>query len=132
MEDIREDCHTIRKYINDYKTTEKQWPVPDDILGAADRVSRAFDYLGLLDRRGLVDSKLVDYFYSGTLVELWDGFLKKYVDEQSRGKTHLWELRQFYDRVKNVPDNHPANTGNKKWPRNPRRKPKKSVQRTNP
>lgn len=153
MEDTRRDRHIIRAYVNGRKSSNK--PVflkpeelsdaadrvsqlPKEVSDAADRVSRAYDYLGLLDRNRLVDHKLIDFFYSVPLVKLWDDLLGDYVTKLTdpktgtRDKTHLWELRQFYEQVKNVPANHPEVAGKKNWPRNPRRKHRKSVRRTHP
>jgi len=64
--------------------------------------------------------------YAVPFVDLYETFLADYVDnlrKGPRGMTHFWELIQFYERVRNVPLNHPAVTGSKDWPRNPRGTP---------
>jgi hypothetical protein len=88
-----------------------------------DELCRRFDLLGLYDRIGIVNSLHVDFIYAVPFVELYEGFLKPYVEHLrtgTRGMKHFWELVQFYDRVKHVPSNHPAESGKPNWPENPR------------
>lgn len=132
MEDTRIHRQTIRNYIN-HKNRHHIVSLEEynKVLDAADKVSRAYDYLGLLDRNKLIDSNLIDYYYSAPLVDLWDKFLKQYLDglvnSGKRDKTHLWELRKFYERVQFVRDNHPGLTAKpiteQEWPDNPRENP---------
>lgn len=130
MEETRADRGKLRKYVRGYKDikTPVSFPLPDDVKIAADRVSRAFDYLGLLDRTRVVDPKFINFFYAVPLVLLYKDILGQYVADlrkpSQRGPTHLWELVQFYDRVRNVPDNHPAISGRPDWQKNPRLKTK--------
>src|SRR5439155_10364474 len=61
LEATREARALIRDYV---KKGEVVIPPPGPVLEAADRVCREFDFLGLIDRRGLVNHALVDEFYS--------------------------------------------------------------------
>ena len=125
MEQIRGDRQIVRDYV---KKGEIQIPPPDDVQKAADHICREFDILGLLDRTGFIDSRLVDLFYSVPFVLLYNDILGSYVEylrkPERRGPTHFWELVQFYDRVQNVPGNHPSFSGAADWPINPRLKKK--------
>lgn len=128
MEATRKDRHILYATKNFWKpfsgNTEKLLPEwTGEELEAADNVSRAFDILGILDSTGNIDSKFVDRFYAIPAIELWD-ICKDFVSEErkKRGVQHLWEFEQLAKRVENVNLNHPAVTGNKKWPRNPRNK----------
>lgn len=125
MEDVRHLRREVREYIRKCKEKDGEvFPLPNEIRDAVDKVGREFDYLGLLDRTGLVDSRLVDMFYAVPFVLLYNDILGSYAAEvqkpENRGPTHFWELVQFYERVKHVPDNHPGNTGKSDWPENPR------------
>jgi hypothetical protein len=122
MEEVRADRAIIRTYIK----SSKKWSdmKKDGKLDNLDKVCRAFDVLGLLDRHKLVNQDLVDRFYAPPLVQLWEGMMGSYVDElrkpENRGKTHYWELDSFYRRVQNVPQKHPGVTGLADWPLHPR------------
>ncbi len=125
MEQTRRDRATIREYV---KAGAIECPPPEPVRGAVDRVCREFDLLGLLDRNGLVDSRLVDQFYSVPFVLLYEEIIGKYVEylreQAQRGPTHFWELVQFYGRVRWVPSNHPGLSDLPDWPDDPRAKPK--------
>lgn len=133
MENTRAYRQTLRDYIKKSKLEHEKvpFPPPEEIKEAADKVSREFDYLGLLDRIGMVDSRLVDLFYSVPFVFLYKDLLNEYISElrkpESRGPTHFWELVQFYNRVKNVPDNHPGLSGNLDWPKDARKSEKQQL-----
>ncbi len=122
MEEVRPDRAIIRTYIQRNKTWSDM--KKDGKLENLDKVCRAFDVLGLLDRHKLVDPDLIDRFYAPPLVQLWDGIMGNYVDElrkpENRGKIHFWELDSFYRRVQNVPPKHPGITGRPDWPLHPR------------
>lgn len=126
MENTRAYRQTLRDYVKKSKREHEKalFPLPEEVREAADNVSREFDYLGLLDRTGMVDSRLVDSFYSVPFVFLYKDLLNQYVSElrkpENRGPTHFWELVQFYNRVKNVPNNHPGLSGNLDWPKDTR------------
>src|SRR5262249_42030067 len=96
-------------------------------LESFDRVARAFDMTGGLDRLHIIRSDFTDVFYSHALHELWvRNDFGKYVEWQrrERGPCHFWELVEFHERTKATFDNHPGNTGATKWPRNARRERK--------
>lgn len=123
MEQTRQARSLVRGLIKGNRTwetldRETELPVVDDLC-------RAFDRLGMLDRLQLIDTRLVDFFYSVPFVELYSQYLRNYVadlrSDEKRGPTHFWELVQFYDRVQHVPEGHPAKTGDPKWPDDPRR-----------
>lgn len=98
-----------------------------DATDAVDRICRAFDLVGFLDRRGLIEQYIVDEMYAAALMGLWDPWLAAYVEQPSqsgRGLEHLWELRQLVARVASVPQRHPARTGRTEWPRDPRAREK--------
>jgi len=122
MEEVRADRAIIRTYIKSNKIWSDM--KKDGKIDSLDKVCRAFDVLGLLDRQKLVNQDLVDRFYAPPLVELWEKMMGSYVDElrkpEHRGKTHYWELDSLYRRVQNVPKYHPGNTGLPDWPLHPR------------
>lgn len=126
MEEIREHRHVLREYVRTFQCKHEKvtFPLPDQVRYAADKVCREFDLLGLMDRTGVVDSKLVDLFYAVPFALLYEDVLGQYVADlrklESRGPTHFWELVQFYERVKNVPNKHPALTRKPDWPEDPR------------
>ena len=89
------------------------------------RVTREFDIIGFMDRSDLISKDMVNQFYAVPLVDFTPLF-KAYIsllrnkDNFQRDGTHLWELEQFMESIKHVKSNHPANTGEKGWPKNPR------------
>jgi hypothetical protein len=121
LEEGRQQRRVVRDYARDSKARSGKvvFPLPNEVMDAVDRICRDFDYLGLFDRTGLVDSRLVDMFYSVPFVLLYEDILGEYVAElrkqENRGPTHLWELVKFYERVRAVPKNHPGVTGNANW-----------------
>jgi hypothetical protein len=124
---LLEPTRATRHLIREKRSQGKTWKdLSNDELKEVDELCRRFDMLGLYDRLGLINSLFVDLFYSVPLVELYETFLSDYVnylrDDSKRGKTHFWELVKLYERVKYVPSNHPAITGNDDWPDNPRAK----------
>lgn len=93
-----------------------------------ERVCREFDILGLLLRERLIDDRLIALFYATAFVELFNGFLREYVDEirkpagahkYARGVTHYWELVAYAERVKVWADAHPSVLGATDWPPGP-------------
>jgi hypothetical protein len=109
LEVTRADRAAIRDYV---KRGNIVVPPPSPVLEAVDRVCREFDFVGFIERKGLIDKALVDEFYSVPFVFLYKQLLGKYVnylrDESRRGRTHFWELVQFYERVRYVAKNHPS------------------------
>jgi hypothetical protein len=124
---MMERTRPVRKLVRDARSKNKTWrDLNDTELAAVDDLCRSFDLLGVYDRLGIVNSLHVDYMYAVPFVELYDPFLADYVKhlrEGSRGQKHFWELVQFYERVRYVPRNHPAETKAPDWPRDPRAKP---------
>ncbi len=122
MEETRSDREIVRWHV-ERKMTWMDMKT-DNTLEQLDKVCRAFDILGLLDRNNLINQDLVDRFYAPPLVNLWDAIMGSYVDElrkaENRGKTHFWELDQLYHRIQNVPKVHPGITGKADWPEHPR------------
>ena len=134
LEDTRTDRAVLRAYVTEGDVRIP--PPPGPVLEAADRVCRIFDLLGFMDRRHLLNRNLVDEFYSVPFVLLYEQLLGGYAaylrDESRRGSTHFWELVQFYERVRYVPQNHPGRTtGATKWPAHPRRAPKAAISGAN-
>jgi len=117
MEASRQDREFVRDCRNQHR---KPVDLNKDEIDRVDRVCRTFDILGLFDRQHLINSHLVDEFYAPPFIELYKTYLKDYVEdlrqENKRGKTHYWELVQFYERVESVISNHPGLTGASNWP----------------
>lgn len=122
--ELMEPTRNTRRLIRSMVEKKRGWKdLTENELLQVDDLCRRFDLLGLYDRLGIVSTLHVDYIYSVPFVELYDDFLSDYVDHLrrgSRGLMHFWELVQFYNRVKHVPNNHPASTGGADWPENPR------------
>ena len=90
--------------------------------GAANIVCRQFDVLGMLENLGYVDKRFVNRFYAIPAHEIWEICYDWIQDERKiRGPQYLWEFEQLATRVQNVKKGHPAITGAKSWPRNPRK-----------
>ena len=105
------------------------------LLDSVESVCRVFDILGLFDRRRLIARYFVNEFYAPALCDLWNMCLREYVNRRrekaDRGKTHFWELEQFYRRVMWVPYHHPTFTPKaRRWRRRPRRRPRKKARET--
>ena len=118
LERIRGD----RKLVRDLAIEKIQLgKLTDEEFAAIERVCRAFDILGLMDRRRLIPRAFVDEFYAPPLVLLWDQ-LQPHVERQraKRGKTHYWELIEFHHRVQHVPEAHPGLRDKHAWPLFPR------------
>src|SRR5262249_54455012 len=96
--------------------------VGSEIMDCFDRVARVYDIMGALDRLNLISHELTDVFYSTSCYELWAKHgLGSYVDWKRRQQPFIyWELVEFHNRTMCVWENHPANSGAPKWPRNPR------------
>jgi hypothetical protein len=98
LEETRMDRRTVRDWLKKYEESGTDAPVPPEdieVASAVDRVCREFDLLGLLERNGLVDSLLVDEFYSVPFALLYQQYLKRYMyhlRKGRRGPTHFWEL----------------------------------------
>jgi len=99
---------------------EKVEPIVKDSF---DRVARTFDTVGVFDRLHLVSHEFTDIFHATSCHELWtQNHLDSFVEWRRRDRPFLyWELVNFHERTKEVWDNHPANCGTTKWPRNPRK-----------
>jgi hypothetical protein len=121
MERVREQRAEIRALS---KVTNRDADQQRKLNEAMDQVCRAFDALGLLDRKKLIREDLVDQFYASPLVILWDehgvGDYVELLRTNGRGATHFWELVKFYERVKRVPVNHPGRHAEADWCGDPR------------
>lgn len=110
MEETRADRHRIRSAC--LRPGEIDWArVPGDLRESFDRVARAYDALGALDRRNILDRRFVKDFFVPPFDRLWTEFrLEDFVAYSIRGRdpTHLWELVQFRERTKRVYQRHPA------------------------
>jgi hypothetical protein len=106
MEATRVDRAKLRAYVQQQRAAGQPitMPLPPDVDEAANRVCREYDILGLLDRHGLIDRRLVDQFYSVPLALLHKDILATYLnyirDASRRGPTHFWELASFAERVR--------------------------------
>jgi hypothetical protein len=124
---MMERTRPARKICRDARDNGKTWrDLNSTQLAAVDDLCRSFDLLGVYDKLGIVNSLHVDYMYAVPFVDLYETFLKDYVEylqNGPRGPMHFWELVQFYRRVRNVPRNHPAATGAPDWPQDPRGRP---------
>jgi len=123
---MMERTRPARKLVREARDSGKTWnDLTPSELSAVDELCRSFDLLGVYDKLGIVNSLHVDYMYAVPFVDLYETFLAEYVKhlrDGPRGKTHFWELVEFYERVKYVPRNHPAKTGDPDWPEDPRAK----------
>jgi hypothetical protein len=125
MENTREDRTEVRKMIRKNKISmaegKGKYHNPTHHNSHVDSVCRAFDILGFFHRRKLVDRKYVCEMYAPPFMELYENFLKEYVEHlrqpHLRGKTHYWELVNFYDWCCNneVSKRHPTKHDNKCW-----------------
>jgi hypothetical protein len=89
---------------------------------AANIVCRQFDILGMLENLGYVDKNFVNRFYAIPAREVWEICFDWIQEERkTRGPQYLWEFEQLAVRVQSVEKSHPAITGEKQWPRNPRK-----------
>ena len=110
--------------LRDSGMTAEQVIANENARKCVDQVCRDFDLIGLLDNADVIDRTLVDRFYAVPFIDLYDPFLKKYIDRlrlaegENRGRTHFWEVDQLYDRVKNVV--HPSKRTPSVWPEDPR------------
>jgi hypothetical protein len=127
MESVRKDRGKVREYVRVSKKENNSkvvFPLPPEVQEAADRICREFDHLALLDSTDLVDRRLIDRSYAVPFVLLYEDVLGEYISElrkrENRGGTHFWELVAFYERVRNVPQNHPCNSQQDCWPDNAR------------
>jgi hypothetical protein len=130
---MMERTRSARGLVRDARDHGRTWrDLNDTERVAVDDLCRTFDLLGVYDRLGIVNSLHVDYMYAVPFVELYETFLADYIAHlrapERRGQKHFWELVQFYERVKNVPRNHPAETGAVVWPRHPREERSRSQQ----
>jgi hypothetical protein len=107
--ELMEPSREARKQLRTYMRAHPGATVPTHLEARADEVCRAYDVLGFLDRKRMVDHGLVEEFYAIRLRTLWP-LLGPYValiqTKEAGGETHFWELTQFADRVKDV--SHPA------------------------
>ena len=137
MTSLLEAGRADRAFVHECIRAGVSWrDVPPDQLEKVDRVCRQFDIVGALDRLHLVSSLAIDVIYASAFVELYEGFLRDYVNDvrsaEQRGMLHFWELVQFYERVRWVPHNHPAATGAAFWhPQHRRPPPGEGIARSN-
>jgi hypothetical protein len=98
MEEVREDRQFVYTCIQD----KIEYRALDPTQRARiDRVCRAFDLVGYLDRRGLVMTGLVSEFYADAFIYAFDSLLTHHVAEvrRKRGQTHMSELTQLRQRL---------------------------------
>ena len=117
MEDTREARRAVRRFM----LAKRPWQsLTQQELGSVDAVCRSFDLLGYFDRSRLIDRRFVPHFYAAPLIDLYDGYLKPYVEHfrhpDRRGPTHYWELVKLRDRMEAVKNTHPGLTGADDWP----------------
>jgi hypothetical protein len=122
---LMEPTRKTRHLIYQAREAGQTWKdLTDEQLQEVDDLCRKFDTLGLYDRLWIVNSYHVDMFYSVPFVDIYKTFIQDYVAylraEDRRGPRHFWELVKFYERVKRVPENHPATTHRDDWPEDPR------------
>jgi hypothetical protein len=107
MEQTREDRAAVRRFIIS-KRPPSQLSYQE--LKSVDAVCRSFDILGYFDRQKLIGAQFVEDFYADTFKNLYENYLKSYVDElrqpERRGPTHFWELVQLAERLES--HKHPA------------------------
>lgn len=117
LDAVRPHRHLLYK-IRDQKKPFKEWS--DEEKDAANKVSRQFDILGVLEKLGYIDQEFVDRFWAISVDEIWD-ICKDWVncERTLRGPNHLWEFEKLAERVRYVKMNHPAIT-RAGWPKNPR------------
>jgi hypothetical protein len=130
LEKIRNDRQALRDWIKakttattplPSRTTASGLPVPPDqttVTESADKICRQYDLVGLLERTGFLDSRLLDQFYSPPFGILYHDYLKEYIEYKiaERGPTHFWELDKFAKRVQWVYKNHPGPRKRVRWP----------------
>ena len=119
LEAVRPQRHLLYK-LKETKKHLKDWT--DEEKDAANKVTRQFDILGVLEKLGYIEREFVDRFWAISVVEVWklcEGWVEN--ERALRGPNHLWEFQQLAERVKQVRETHPAITKGR-WPKNPRKK----------
>jgi hypothetical protein len=125
LEEARPDRSYLRSLLSKRGVTaltpaEYKTLTADD-LEHVDRVCRSFDLLGYMDRAGLIDENFVNELYAVSLCTLYREVLQVHVAaKQASNPAHYWELVQLYERVRAVPEAHPANTQSAAWPKRSR------------
>ena len=120
MEQSRPDRAYVRRLTDEHKiVTEANYKsLTYEDRDHIDNVCRSFDLLGYMDRTRLVDKRVVNELYAVSLCSLYDSGLAHHISRQD--ETKYYELRQLFERVRFVPENHPSKNDDKDWPRNPR------------
>ncbi|MBI3447256.1 MAG: hypothetical protein HY055_18270 [Magnetospirillum sp.] len=121
IEEGRPDRLAARKIISERKALDD---LTDNERLTLDRVCKSFDILGYMDRRRLIPQEFIDELYAVSFSKVYRGVLIEHVNSEIAGQGqpgHFWELKQFFERIKQVPDQHPAITGKAAWPKNSRR-----------
>lgn len=125
MERTRRHRARIRDYLASVERGEANLAPPE---ASIDAVCRAYDILGMLDRNGMIDRRIIDQFYAPPLILLYEQILgawvaevRRPIEQGGRGPTHYWDLVKLHDRVRLVNDVHPAILQTEDWQRDPRR-----------
>lgn len=117
LEEVRPYRHILYRVRHQNKSF-KDWT--ENELDAANKVTRQYDILGVLEELGYVDQVFVDRFWAILVYEIYEICKDWIANERSlRGSSHLWEFEQLAKRVENVKKNHPAYI-QVKWPKKPR------------
>jgi hypothetical protein len=95
MEQTRDDRVAVRRFIISKRPLSK---LSRQELNSVDAVCRSFDILAYFDHQKLIGAQFVEGFYADTFKDLYDNYLKSYVEElrkpDNRGPTHFRELVQ--------------------------------------
>ena len=106
LDAVRPERHLLYK-IREQKKPFKEWS--EEEKAAANKVTRQYDILGVLEKLGYIDPEFVDRFWAISAVEVWEICREWVNNERSlRGPNHLWEFEQLAKRVEPVKRNHPA------------------------
>jgi hypothetical protein len=113
LDDLRSDRHVVYELSDDWKTWNEEQKK------SVERVIRAFDVYGFMDRNQFVPRALLHQFYAYPVTRIWS-VAQKYIDfiRSPKGRNqpgHMWELEQLKERAKAGPK-HPAESGQKDWP----------------
>lgn len=119
LDAVRPQRHMLYK-LKEQKKPFKEWS--EEEKEAANKVTRQYDILGVLEKLGYIDPEFVDRFWAISAVEVWE-VCKDWVDNERslRGPNHLWEFEQLAKRVEPVKRNHPAISNAYRPPKNLRR-----------
>lgn len=113
LDKLRDDRHTVYQLSSDWSS----WTL--DQKAAVERVIRAFDVYGLMDRNQYVPRTLLHQFYAYPAMHIWS-VAKDYIEHirSPKGRNqpgHMWEFEKLHERAKTGPK-HPAESGDSDWP----------------